>query len=299
MGTNFVQIGDEVVVDLTTDTVTPDKLALGVTAHDKSGNKITGTTSIYGNIEDSNLVLNGDMPDGTYPVQLKLEDGSWLEIGVVGKYTNIRLPAEYQEVEWVQIVNEETGDIHSGIHTNIPWKNATKIIAKVQNVTSGNTNDMLFSSWLSMTEKQAPYISTQSGRANYLFGVSSGFTTFALNPNNIPIANTDVNTFTFTFASTSANYIFFGCWRDNTYSHPHRWYSVEIYNGSTLIAHFVPCYRKSDILNGFYDLVGGVFYKNAYTGETFMYRGNEVFGEAYLNLYSGSEVSYSLRGTAL
>jgi hypothetical protein len=45
MGANFVQIGDEVVVDLTSDSVTPDKLASGVTAHDKSGNKITGTMS--------------------------------------------------------------------------------------------------------------------------------------------------------------------------------------------------------------------------------------------------------------
>ena len=34
-----------VLMDLTTDTVTPDKLASSVTAHDKSGNKITGTMS--------------------------------------------------------------------------------------------------------------------------------------------------------------------------------------------------------------------------------------------------------------
>ena len=42
MGTNFVQIGEEVVVDLTNDSVTPETLAEGATAHDKSGNLITG-----------------------------------------------------------------------------------------------------------------------------------------------------------------------------------------------------------------------------------------------------------------
>ena len=43
MGVSIVQIGDKIELDLTTDTVTPDKLASGVTAHDKTGNKITGT----------------------------------------------------------------------------------------------------------------------------------------------------------------------------------------------------------------------------------------------------------------
>lgn len=45
MAANKVIYGGETLVDLTTDTVTPDKLASGVTAHDKSGNKITGTMS--------------------------------------------------------------------------------------------------------------------------------------------------------------------------------------------------------------------------------------------------------------
>lgn len=35
----------EVLIDLTKDSVTPDKLAAGATAHDKSGNQITGTNT--------------------------------------------------------------------------------------------------------------------------------------------------------------------------------------------------------------------------------------------------------------
>lgn len=45
MGVNKVVVGDEVKLDLTSDTVTTDTLLAGVTAHDKSGLQITGTAS--------------------------------------------------------------------------------------------------------------------------------------------------------------------------------------------------------------------------------------------------------------
>ena len=43
MAVNKIVINDEVKIDLTADTVSPSTLALGITAHDKSGNIITGT----------------------------------------------------------------------------------------------------------------------------------------------------------------------------------------------------------------------------------------------------------------
>lgn len=43
MAVNKVVYGTTVLVDLTEDTVTADKLAKGITAHDKVGNLITGT----------------------------------------------------------------------------------------------------------------------------------------------------------------------------------------------------------------------------------------------------------------
>mgnify|MGYP000222984884 CR=1 FL=1 len=42
---NKVVIGKETKLDLTADTITPDKLAKGITAHDKSGAPITGTST--------------------------------------------------------------------------------------------------------------------------------------------------------------------------------------------------------------------------------------------------------------
>ena len=43
MAVNKVVYGTETLIDLTSDTVTPDKLLIGITAHDQSGEPITGT----------------------------------------------------------------------------------------------------------------------------------------------------------------------------------------------------------------------------------------------------------------
>lgn len=43
MGRSKVALGNEVLIDLTSDTVTPEVLAKGFTAHNKAGEKITGT----------------------------------------------------------------------------------------------------------------------------------------------------------------------------------------------------------------------------------------------------------------
>lgn len=45
MANNKIIFGDEVLIDLTEDTVTPDTLAEGYVAHDRSGNIITGVMS--------------------------------------------------------------------------------------------------------------------------------------------------------------------------------------------------------------------------------------------------------------
>jgi hypothetical protein len=46
MAVNQVIYGSETLIDLTSDTVTPDKLFTGVTAHSASGEVITGTASV-------------------------------------------------------------------------------------------------------------------------------------------------------------------------------------------------------------------------------------------------------------
>lgn len=53
MANNKIIFGGETLIDLTGDTVTPDKLAKNVTAHDKSGEIITGTNTFDADTQDA------------------------------------------------------------------------------------------------------------------------------------------------------------------------------------------------------------------------------------------------------
>lgn len=74
MGASKIVYGGEVLVDLTSDTVTAATLKRGVTAHDAAGNKVTGTM-------DEAMILSGDIvacPTAAASVEggcLSLEDG--------------------------------------------------------------------------------------------------------------------------------------------------------------------------------------------------------------------------------
>ena len=53
MSVNKVIYGGNVLIDLTGDTITPDKLAEGVKAHDASGAQITGTSTFDADTQDA------------------------------------------------------------------------------------------------------------------------------------------------------------------------------------------------------------------------------------------------------
>lgn len=57
MAINKVVYGGRTLIDLTGDTITPDKLAEGVTAHDKSGTPITGTNTYDSDTSDATAAV--------------------------------------------------------------------------------------------------------------------------------------------------------------------------------------------------------------------------------------------------
>ena len=66
MAVNKVIYGTTVLVDLTADTVSANKLISGATAHDKAGNSITGTvvTQVYrvgSGLPDDSVGKDGDL----------------------------------------------------------------------------------------------------------------------------------------------------------------------------------------------------------------------------------------------
>ena len=55
---NKIIYGGDVLIDLTSDTVSADKLAYGITAHDKSGAPITGTNTYDADTSDATAVAS-------------------------------------------------------------------------------------------------------------------------------------------------------------------------------------------------------------------------------------------------
>ena len=104
MGKNKIIYGGNVLIDLTADTVSADKLLSGITAHDKSGEIIAGTCTYDSDTQDATVAvaemligktayargskLTGTMPnngavtgsietkDGTFSIPLGFHDGS-------------------------------------------------------------------------------------------------------------------------------------------------------------------------------------------------------------------------------
>lgn len=53
MAINKIIYGDRTLIDLTGDTATPDKVEKGLTFHDKSGNQVTGTSTLDSDTQDA------------------------------------------------------------------------------------------------------------------------------------------------------------------------------------------------------------------------------------------------------
>lgn len=72
MGINRVEYGGNILIDLTSDSVTPETLVEGVTAHNRSGEKITGTAKA------GEIITQSNIPDfiktATFEVAKKVEN---------------------------------------------------------------------------------------------------------------------------------------------------------------------------------------------------------------------------------
>ncbi|MBR5291712.1 MAG: hypothetical protein IKU32_02220 [Clostridia bacterium] len=198
-----------------------------------------------------------------------------------GAVVTARLPAEYQEVEYIQ--SSGTQYIDTGVK---PTAN-TKVLARVNVLSNPNRNAWLFGSrnanassryeviWISGSSAYRFYY----GTSNYTFsGVSStGELTITTAASGATINGVSVTPAAATISSENTMYIFscHGGTASNETSYM-QLFSFQIYEGNTLVRDFVPCYRKADTVVGLYDLANGVFYSNIGTG-TFA-KGADVSG---------------------
>ena len=99
---NKVIIGSQVKLDLTQDDITPDKLAEGIKAHDKSGAPIVGTSTFDADTSDANAVaaeilkdktayVNGVKVTGTMP------NNGAKTLNIVNKSTPVTIPMGFHD----------------------------------------------------------------------------------------------------------------------------------------------------------------------------------------------------------
>ena len=99
---NKVIIGSEVKLDLTQDDITPDKLAAGIKAHDKSGAPIVGTSTFDADTSDANAVaaellkdktayVNGVKVTGTMP------NNGAKTLNIINKSTPVTIPTGFHD----------------------------------------------------------------------------------------------------------------------------------------------------------------------------------------------------------
>lgn len=131
MAVNKVVYSGETLVDLTNDTVTPETLAEGVTAHDKSGAVITGTMAAGGG-------GGGGLPDGYSQVDFIEFNGEQLvDTGLIGNQnTRIRTSFTWGNTTQNHVYGCASSDNTASItsYCNGSWrfgnKSATKTIAR-------------------------------------------------------------------------------------------------------------------------------------------------------------------------
>lgn len=191
MAVNEVIYNGETLIDLTSDSVTPETLAKGTTAHDASGAIITGTMTAVqygkaqalteeqktqarenigaisqnqgsenvgkilvvgtdGNLtlidmpeggasgdvtgildESNNILLSGNLADGTYTLKYENEDGTYIEVGslVVGEI-------EEPESTYVNLIPTLTDIDLTTIYNEVGYKENVRI--SVSNVSTSN-----------------------------------------------------------------------------------------------------------------------------------------------------------------
>lgn len=129
MAVNKVEYGSSVLIDLTSDTISPDVLKDGIIAHDKSGTVITGTAKCFPlepYVYDNNIgyVDNGvwkyENPTKTYIDIYEVESGGIYIIclgNVVGSrfrcmFTTTNIIGETSNVTGTMIINKNNPNPH-------------------------------------------------------------------------------------------------------------------------------------------------------------------------------------------
>lgn len=189
-----------------------------------------------------------------------------------------QLPTEYQEVEYIQ--SSGTQYIDTGVVATSGFEIDIKI--NIDTVT-GSMAPILYAHEPSEPYKRNFIAYTSSKKMEIDAGDKITQTSVTLTGNDVIKASNVENNFYLTVNGTNYTpkvttdasnleysgrtmHLLHGNGYDVGYTSGKVYYCKITVDG-TLVRSFVPCYRKSDNIVGLYDLVNGVFYTNAGTGD--------------------------------
>lgn len=187
----------------------------------------------------------------------------------------VRLPSEYQEVEYL----ESTGaaqwiDVGFPITDNLSMELTFAAVIAINakyymGLYSSNQGDFYLYSGSGgkfQTAYGCGYLNTSvnfdTNKHTFIFSFDSGNT--VVRENDVIIASTPK----FTPLQTNRHIRIAGSFTGG--QGKVRTYAFVAYSGTTKVADFVPCYRKSDSKPGMYDLVTEQFFVNQATGDDFL-----------------------------
>ena len=196
----------------------------------------------------------------------------WYKIKRVLTWVNeVKLPAEYQEVEYIQ------SSWTQWIDTLITPNSNTKLQAKLSRIQNNDYVDIWYYAWNDLQDWRLfvrsewewtldiPWWSWSWNRL--VWPMSTDWKVFELEVWNYYIKDLiSQQTYTWT-ASTFTWYSTIKLSRNQSTNRNNsdRFYYVKIREWDTMVRDFYPCYRKSDWVIWMYDLVNDQFYTNSWT----------------------------------
>lgn len=217
---------------------------------------------------------------GNYRVKIANNNTESREKQIMAK--SLFLPSEYQEVEYIESTGTQYIDIiynnsNDSINTYY-YKYLHRTSTKQSSTIMGNRtligNERFGQIWFRMDQKTAMsiggdlsasskfYVETELNKINEV--------TCQIDNNNkkYTILFNDYKKENISFNGESKAQTGFQIFAgDSSQQSSIVLFNIKIYNQDKMLFNFIPCYRKSDVKPGLYDLVNNVFYTNQGTGD--------------------------------
>ena len=251
MAVNKIIYGGETLIDLTEDTVTPETLVKGTTAHDKSGAPIVGTyeggpsepdpRDLYQRVD---YITSAEAE--TYPyIFTDISATNTIGAEIIASFPKMqdRIPMgsrlNSDATRFYVVYPLSTSSIYYGFNTGVTISCSLKV-------------DTIYRCQTNFLNSRLVNIYDESGARK-----GGGAISATLSPSHtVPIS-------IFGYHSASSNVV--------SSKREYKLYSARISDGHEVIRDYVPCYRKSDGEVGLYEKITGTFLTNDASTGTFIY----------------------------